>query len=154
MCWSSFSKPELKVAEDNIPVTKIVKIIYGDIRAYYMEVKYSIGKTYHFKRELESELLFPELFPPDGSYYRITEGFHSYKSSCPIDSKISLYTTLNVGYPAHDSRILAQYSMICNSYRTLGIMSCIIPKGSKYYENEDGEIVSEAIKPIYCYKIK
>ena len=25
MCWSSISKPELKMAEDNIPVTKIVK---------------------------------------------------------------------------------------------------------------------------------
>ena len=36
----------------------------------------------------------------------------------------------------------------------LGIMSCVIPKGSNYYENENGEIVSDTIKPIYCYKIK
>lgn len=29
MCWSSTSKPELKVAEDNIPVTKIVTTIFN-----------------------------------------------------------------------------------------------------------------------------
>lgn len=153
MCWSSFSKPELKVAEDNIPVTKIVKIIHNDIRAYYMDVKYSIGKICYLKRELKSEL--SELFSLNGSYYRITEGFHSYKSSCPIIlSKIFLYTTICVGHPTEDSCMVGQYNMICSSSHSLGIMSCVIPKGSKYYENKDGEIVSEVIKPIYCYKIK
>lgn len=148
MCWSSFSKPELKVAENNIPVTKIVKIKQNIIRAYYEDkFVYSVNETYHSKIKLESPYSKVD-------YYRITEGFHSYKSSCPITlSKSFFCTTLNVGYPNEDGE-LEQYCMTCNSYRTLGIMSCIIPKGSKYYENEDGEIVSNTIKPIYCYKIK
>lgn len=142
MCWISMSKPELKVAEDNIPVTKIVGIRQNVIRAYYKgEFKYSIGEIYHSKITLS----------PAWKCYRITEGFHSYESSCRITiSKLFLYPFLTVRLPL----MLVQYDMSSIDFFNLGIMSCIIPKGSKYYENENGEVVSDTIKPIYCYKIK
>lgn len=43
MCWQTRYKTKLKVAKDNVPVTKIVKIQKKNvIRAYYRDVKYLI----------------------------------------------------------------------------------------------------------------
>ena len=143
MCWSSFSKPELKVAGDNVPVTKIVKVSSDIIQAYYVPgFIYSSEKIYHSK--LDSPYLY-------GMFWRIQRGFHSYKSSFPIEFYKKSWCYSLVVKNLIGVRLDVYNSSISSD---LGIMSCIIPKGSKYYENEYGEIVSDTIKPIYCYKIK
>lgn len=147
MCWQTRYKTKLKVAEDNIPVTKIVRVSSNIIQAYYVpEFIYSIGVVYHSK--LDSPYLY-------GRSWRVQKGFHSYKPSCTIE----LYKAFcsDDWYCALVVKNLI--SVISDNYGPLyrddlGIMSCVIPKGSKYYENEYGEIVSDTIKPIYCYKIK
>lgn len=152
MCWTSKYKPKLKVAKDNIPVTKIVKIIpkLDIIQAYFIDFfQYSIGEVYNSK--LEFPILSKDIILND--VWEINEGIHSYKSSSKIE-KISERSYYALQIRDAKKNLLQGYGPIFNnSCDMIGIMSCIIPKDSKYYENEHGEIVSDTIKPIYCYKI-
>lgn len=102
---------------------------------------YSIGIVYSTK--LES----PHSYPYS---WVINKGFHSYREPCHMRLIFEGWdSTITIKYPTKN--VFIDYFKRPSS--CLGIMSCIIPKGSKYYENEDGEIVSDTIKPIYCYEV-
>lgn len=149
MCWVSF-ETKIKVAKDNIPVTKIVIISNDKIKSYYEGFEYSVGKTY----KTELDLPFENSISCYGKRsWSINEGFHSYNSSCPLEKEYFDRTVIVAVLNPHRHTHVLGYSPK-KARDILGIMSCIIPKGSTYYENEVGEIVSDTIKPIYCYKIK
>lgn len=67
-------------------------------------------------------------------YGVIYEGYHSYKDM-PYSGLRSYYRTIYSGKIAEDIRLNNIYS----------IATFIIPKGSEYYENRAGEIVSSSI---------
>ena len=76
----------------------------------------------------------------------IEEGFHSYKEvKIVIDKELKRLRIYSKKNKALDSWSLHR--------KGIAIMACVIPKGSIYYENRRGEIVSNTIRPIYCYKI-
>ena len=139
MCWLGTDNEELtpKIAEDNIPVEKIVMLgtnIYNEECWYsaYINKEYEINTTY------KTDDMFLHGFV-------IEEGFHSYKGvKIIINKELELI------------RIYSRNNKKLDSWSTCdtAIMSCVIPKGSIYYENRHGEIVSDTIRPIYCYKIK
>lgn len=139
MCWVGTNDIELtpKIANDNVPVEKIVTVgtnIYNEECWYsaYFDKLYELDKTY------KTTNMFL------GGHI-IEEGFHSYKGVRIIIDRelegIRIYSKDGVKLDSWDIHDKA-------------IMSCVIPKGSVYYENKHGEIVSDAITPIYCYKIK
>ena len=67
----------------------------------------------------------------------IYKGYHSYKSiSLPFNELGTSFRNILVG------TIIKERISICNSYY---IATFIIPKGSEYYENKCGEIVSSSI---------
>lgn len=144
MCWQTRYRTKLKVAEDNIPVTKIVRVSSDIIQAYYVpKFTYSIGVIFHSK--LDSPYLY-------GSSWRVQRVFHSYKPSCPIEL---CKTFCSDGWYLVVKNLIG---VISDSYvpfffSDLGIMSCIIPKGSHYYVNHSGQCVSDTIKIINVYKI-
>lgn len=153
MCWNTRIKScaELKVAKDNIPVTKIVWITEDRISAYFMQFDYIIGEVYHTEI---GTLITLEFMGFEG---HIDKGFHSYTNeSIKRCNNNSCYVYLNNS--TNRDKTCYHKDRICyhnyNNETKLGIMSCIIPKGSKYYKNEVGEIVSDTIKPIYCFTIK
>lgn len=56
MCWIGIDfETKIKVAKDNIPVTKVVIINHNKIKSYYEGFEYSIGKTYKTKLDLPSQ---------------------------------------------------------------------------------------------------
>lgn len=139
MCWVGTNDEELtpKVAEDNIPVEKIVMSgtnIYNEEYwcSAYFNKEYELNTTYKATRMFLNGCM-------------VEEGFHSYKGVRIIIDKelegIRIYGKNNVKLDSW-------------SIRGTAIMSCVIPKGSIYYENRHGEVVSDTIRPIYCYKIK
>ena len=139
MCWIGNNDEELtpKIAKDNIPVEKIVKLgttIFNEecYHSAYFDKRYELNTTYKTSHMFLNG-------------YWVEEGFHLYKGvKIIIDRKLEgilIYGKNNVK--------LDSWS-ICD----IAIMSCVIPKGSIYYENSYGEIVSDTIRPIYCYKIK
>ena len=69
-------------------------------------------------------------------YGTIYEGYHSYKDiAMPYSDLRPYYRTIYLGKIAEDIRLNNVYS----------IATFIIPKGSEYYENKAGEIVSSSI---------
>ena len=138
MCWVAVTEEELtpKIAEDNIPVEKIVMLnttIYNEpywCSAYFNKI-YDLNTTYKTNdMHLEGCI--------------VKEGFHSYKGV-----KIIFNKELERIYIYDKNKIRLDSWHIYNK----AIMSCVIPKGSMYYENNHGEIVSNAITPIYAYKL-
>lgn len=140
MCWIGTNDEELtpKIAEDNIPVEKIVVL---DTNLDNEECWYSA----YFNKEYELNTTYKtnDMFLFDD--YMIEKGFHSYKG---VKIVINKKTGGIYIYSKHDKKL----DSWC--IHNKAIMSCVIPKGSIYYENRHGEIVSNTIRPIYCYKIK
>lgn len=139
MCWVGTNDEELtpKIAEDNIPVEKIVMLgtNFDNEECWYsayFSKEYELNTTY----KTDDMFLFVCV---------VEKGFHSYKGVRIVINKeiesIYIYSKMNCKLDSWH---------ICST----AIMSCIIPKGSIYYENRHGEIVSNTIRPIYCYKIK
>lgn len=157
MCWKTNNcrYAEKKIAEEDIEVFKIVKL--GDrepedrekvkkselnvFYSIYNGFPYRIGETYRENINL-SYRLNSSLYEWAG--YKITHGFHSYsKNLCHIclDGYIFIIRAQNfdIDWFFSDNDIVK--------------LNCIIPKGSEYYENEHGEIVSNYLKIVSFEKI-
>lgn len=130
MCW--IGEGPVKIAEKDIIVYKIGKISSDKFQSLYQ------GYIYNLK-ELNTEILLsPKI---DYGYensilYIIWKGYHSYKNV------VMPFTGLEKNFRAIYGGILQMEMSLPNDYY-LGTF--IIPKGSKYYENSWGEIVSSNI---------
>lgn len=133
MCWRS-TKLDKQIATKNIKVFKVGYVINGKLISYYRSYSYDFNQLY------ETDIN-PIRWP--GGHY-ILNGFHSYdrkKCKCKKDKKTYTWDIYTFCSSSPYSRIipLASYS------DENSIVECIIPKGSEYYENEKGEIISNQI---------
>jgi hypothetical protein len=134
MCWCSgwVETPGRRIAEDDIPVFKILyKTLEGKYISPHRSYSYNIGEVY------KSDIVLSVL----DNYFVIDVGLHSYSIDCVID--INTYGILVNDIGSHF--ILDSYYQ-CSSSPVL--MNCIIPKGSTYYKNKRGEIVSDELMVI------
>lgn len=128
MCWVSSYRPVLKVAEAEIPVKKVIRIIDGEIVSpCYSNVKW-------IPKVIYEEAIGSIYYTPYKDYI-INEGLHScsdieYRSGCFVNKTVK------------GSRILF------SAFSNMHIYDAIIPKGAKYYLNEHGEYVSNRLKII------
>ena len=126
MCWKSKLMPQKLVAKRDIP---IVKILAPNMCAYFFRgFQYDLNKRYLTKLEKPKWNLLHD-------NYIINHGFHSYskKVKMAIDEDY-----IHVFYPSCGV-YMTVYSSVAN------IVNGIIPKGSHYYLNDDGEYVSDSI---------
>lgn len=142
MCWKIenhkyFNNPEKyhKISEEDIVVYKFGWENDGKFfPSYYPEFGYepnSINDKVSLKVIKEGRVCI-------GTYYNyIDEGYHSYSRECGI---INSFNDIGV-YSKNDSEKNLDYYDFDDPF----IGKFIIPKGSEYYENEDGEIVSSNI---------
>lgn len=143
MCW--IGKCDVKVAKRDFYVYKVGSVFEGIFRSLYQSYVYKL-------KELNKEIKIKPVIH-DYDIYKlkkehrgiIYEGYHSYKDiSMPYSELGSYSRVIYLGKLAGDLRL----------YNPYYIATFIIPKGSEYYENDDGEIVSSNI--IYtgkCVKI-
>lgn len=137
MCWISEDKPIKMIADKDIPCAKIMEKLTGKLRSLYYGKNYKLGETY----SMESEIAVCHHYYDSFGHvqYEIDEGFHSYRPDiCRIYKNNVFELFVNECF---DSMLMP----------TDVIVDCIIPKGTVYYENEAGELVSERIK-IISYK--
>jgi hypothetical protein len=132
------------VAKEDIKVYKIVllnkkrKIISSIYHRFYWEV----GK------EVVTEMnIYDDLF------VRVEEGLHSYSAKDTyID--IRVYHTLIepplIRICSHRPTYYVIDQLRKSSTMELAILKCVIPKDSKYFENDKGEMVSDTLKPVSC----
>ena len=137
MCW--IGKGPAKIAERDIIVYKLGYVIEAtkEFRSLYQNY------TYYPKELNKVVTLVPVIFTTEVSKLQpsetgmIYEGYHSYKSiSLPFNRLGYSFRFILLG------TIIKERISICNSYY---IATFIIPKGSNYFENDRGEIVSSNI---------
>lgn len=130
MCWVGDDTAVRKIAKRDFYVYKIGCASDKGFKSLYQNFIYE-PKEINKKVELN-----PIQFSKDESFYVIYKGYHSYKDiAMPYSDLRSYYRTIYLGKIAEDIRLYNIYS----------IATFIIPKGSEYYENGGGEIVSSNI---------
>lgn len=139
MCWEAKKKEYLvkHIAEEDIPTFKIVKGTGGHkfLPIYFPNVYYVIGVVQQSLKELT---VLDGTWAYAGSGV-INEGFHSYKENYIATefSGLAIWVMSKSYALDHIVRDGEYYKL-----------SCVIPKGATYYENEHGEFVSNAILPV------
>lgn len=138
MCWTT-RKAKLakqKIADRPIRVFKVCQTINEGTSVvpyfYCFNIEYKTGDTYTINLNEPS-------FEFDTLVYTIQKGFHSYNSA-----KNTILTANHVIVSVRCERgYRIGYYEKC---KHLVKVDCTIPKGSTYYENEIGEIVSDTIR--------
>ena len=143
MCWETNKRPKRLSAEVDVPVFKIARIKDGMIKPYFFQfqpITYVENKTYESK--IGPILREDEYF---SIKYRIGDGLHSYSAEqIRLEQWYKSWIKTRVHKMTSTSRRVNNTPRL---YRTQGcaILLCIIPKGSPYYINEAGEVVSEKL---------
>ena len=144
MCWQikrcNFDKnPDKyhKIADENIIVYKI-----GDVRC---DNFFSACEFYKYNRKFsnkKTKLKLQELSEDGKDFYTIEKGYHSYSGDCKIINDIMLsYSPIlitTIIFKVKNEQKASYHDNHC-----VGIF--VIPKGSEYYENAEGEIVSNQL---------
>ena len=142
MCW------EINKKKFNKKPEKYRKVAKKDIEVYKIGFEEDNGFSPYYRQDFiyKANSLNDEIsLHMDSRHdecYCIDEGYHSYSGECGI---INSFYDIGV-YSKNDNE--KQFDF----YQCDTIGKFIIPKGTEYYENEDGEIVSSNI--IWTGKIK
>lgn len=136
MCWRYYTSIDKKshIAETDIRTFKILRLEKHTLHAYYQNYDYTIGKINSVN---SLELIGNKIF----------EGFHSYNLNNDCDRMSVLEGVMMSALEGivmvrdKKGRVLDHY--LCAEH--LVKVECIIPKGSEYYENSFGEIVSNKL---------
>lgn len=182
MCYEarSYNDKKCRTAEEDIRVVKFVESykVNGKykIRSYYTDYPYELGHTYsasYMPREycedvnqgyhsyslskgnpvMRRYLGYSGLgFPgDDGDGRCLLGGSHS---DFIKENQIKMFDGMFECTPR-----MAKYFFSIDefgrkdNFPVFSVMYCTIPRGSVYYENEDGEIVSDQIRPDKVYKM-
>ena len=133
MCWTG-KLSDKKIAEDDISVYKILsKNIDWELVAPYQRTKYNLHKLYSVSEFGMRGVCFTH------NEIEIREGFHSFNSNCKVWGASTVTAIVSAKGVGMDLEISGRISDL------LLPAKCIIPKGSEYYENDFGEIVSNKI---------
>ena len=137
MCWRKYStiKPFALTAEKDIQCFKVVltfSTLPNTILSPYNYFRYEIGQEYHLEEEIK--------VLTSAAAYEIYQGFHSYSEEVEFRIDKDEYQ-IKFGPKKIDWFPLSMGSGI-------NILKCIIPEGSEYFLNDQGEYVSNCIKPI------
>lgn len=140
MCWVS-SQAVKQIAEEDIKVFKIGESHRGMFCSMYKDFKYQLNQLYtsHININIDGDI---DIKFHDYPAYRFvgSRGFHSYDPSI-VHLEIS------------DNNAIPRWAVYARKRRldfdTCGAIyvkaECVIPKGSAYYENDFGEIISNQI---------
>lgn len=132
MCFNLDIKSIPRIATKNIKVQKLFIHIKDKFISPYMEFEYERGVVY------KSKLRFN--YTPYGLY--IDKGLHSYTNETKItvvNHVDSCYCSLSLNDMNYSLFAFDKNNDVC-------IRECIIPKGSIYFMNKEGEIVSNKLK--------
>lgn len=139
MCWEKISgnKPCVRKNKWDIIVYKVLRLKDDKLLSYFKSFEYAVQKVYSIDNGLTVQQNLTRL-------YSITEGFHSYDARCCVRAWLpgDFFET----FAPSEVLPLNQYYNSNSEFRGGTVLvRCVIPEGSVYYENEDGEIVSDKI---------
>lgn len=140
--------------------TKVLKVLYkripydkSETPKYYAPL---IGCEYELNRDYEVAPIQPLLqhsLDFGLNPYKVEEGLHSFSTKLKVeilplsDSRITYYKIGDYKFPAHKGFLLSignRYSSHSGNFECV-VVEAIIPAGTIYYENPEGEIVSNKL---------
>lgn len=125
MCWITYGVPSVLIAETDIPILKVGVEEENVMISPYTKFSYELGKIYKMSG------IHPIYVK---GQCQIHEGFHSYNSR-----ELQLYREFW-------GIIVAKGSLKQDRYPAwMNVFEGFIPKGSHYYLNMCGELVSDGI---------
>lgn len=133
MCWRAF-KAEKKIAQKDFNVYKVLmrNVENSLLVSPFRYFPYCLGKEYKAEIHVEEAIFHYEKDTID-------EGLHCYSEECMVKE---FCKSIAVGN--HYGALLECYT---GEFYRLGtspvVVKCTIPKGTAYYENGNGEIVTE-----------
>lgn len=125
MCWTGkrFFEKMPRIALRDI---EVYKVLGKDGKSPYQEYQYDFNK--------ETKQVYLKTLKRVNGAIDIYEGYHSYSKKCRFVKSF------------YDNTTYTYITVICGlSYNNKVIYKAIIPKGTIYYQNRDGEYVSEKI---------
>ena len=130
MCWISAEATQ-KIAEKDFYVYKIGRVVWNGIFVSYI-------KSFVYHPKFRNRTIFLTVQIPCRGTCVIQEGYHSYKwiAFDDINSYERCLYLGNYNFALKENILL---------YKHCCIATFIVPKGSVYYENEFGGIVSSEI---------
>jgi len=133
MCWRAF-KAEKKIAQKDFNVYKVLmrNVESNLLISPFMYFPYCLGEEYKAEIHVE-EAIFP--YEKD----TINKGLHCYSEECMVKD---VYKSIAVGN-AYGQNIECYTSEFYRLGTSPVVIKCTIPKGTAYYENSNGEIVTE-----------
>lgn len=152
MCWIGLVTNKRKAMHD----IKVYKVLYvynpneNVLLSPRQQFQYTIGQTYNAKISPQA------INRPRLGFVRITYGLHCYSENCTFsrmydgdsdDSKLKRYCSIHANLTEHqnDFECGALHVFRKKGYYHPVVFECTIPKGTTYYENKAGEIVTEAL---------
>lgn len=155
MCWKATAEYiQPKMAEEDIPVFKIVTK-HKKKRGMYEPLYYNGDVIYKRDNTYTHEDIVVEINNPClGHAYAINEGLHCYRRDKVVFNPFVCVDSYGIPYgsPVWNTKSnhhIIDSGLVSDRDR---LMDCIIPKGTTYYENEYGEIVTTCIKVVRIRK--
>lgn len=159
MCWIG-KVGNKKIADRDILVYKILTKCGNTISApYFNAFTYKLGSEYSLDKKIDATQY---KFPSGVIYIYIHEGFHCFNEKCIVkrmetsSGHFVSVTTNNEDFYGKNLLRLAG-----TPQNEVIVVKCIIKKGTEYYENKAGEIVTEKLylekmvmPSVYCRKFK
>lgn len=135
MCWLG-NLEDKKIATEDIKTKKILDFFKGGYYGYYQEwFNYELGKVY-----------VEEIIPKPHSLFSqkcvIEVGFHSY--AWDFEMTLLCGGDIRVKTPRGRETTFINHGKYGGDHKIV-VVECTIPKGTVYYENRFGEIVSEKL---------
>ena len=149
MCWISKEAPVWSEAKRDIPVFKVGRIS-NDYRHPVMPYFFSHcisgyreGETYNEFSVDRSKTHYDAI--QDGCF-AVYKGFHSYSPEhlCFTSNGVEKF---EIGIGVYNTDKVCPYvSSYAYCHTFCAVIFCVIPKGSKYVINSNGEVVSDALR--------
>ena len=130
MCWKSKYKPMLEIAEEDIPVQKVLDVKGDELWSPLYPFKWKLNGEY-------AAWLPTPIFNDTSMYWEVIVGFNSSSSIHMIDFNFARMCQNKFGMT-----VLATSNFRSNNWK---IFDCIIPKGAKYYKNEYEDYISDGL---------
>lgn len=151
--WRGHTQNE-RIAEDDVMVYKVFmmsRLNTNILTTPYKRFQYEEGKTYHAK-------IYTFVSDTYSGNIKIDSGIHCYSKQCEFlrysESDITMRraSTIHVKLEKEQSKpdIL---SYRADMYYHPVVVECIIPKGTRYFINTAGEIVTESLTVDYVTRI-
>lgn len=150
MCWIG-NQSNKKIATHNMTVYKVLDIYKLDenvLMSPRQQFQYNLGKIYHAKIKPQS------INKPNLHLIKISCGLHCYSKKCTFPRfghhRNVRYNDIHTNLLVHQSDLEAGALHVFRKkeFYFPAVFKCIIPKGTTYYENKAGEIVTETLKII------